>query len=219
MFRSCLITLSCLLALQGCTTTSPLEHQLQALPSQPEAPGQSWSPRVADVAELQHNRQHPEQIRVLSVDTLPAPEQLEMQLHQLRQPWQDDGQALASLASRTQVSLLGQCDQLCGLPVRRNQGAPGALAHFNCQDIGLVRLREYHDSDGQTGFSLAREQVNLVVGQYPARLQRLQDAKGRGISLLAWRGQDRSYSLLIPSGDAHKLLALLAIAESLEASE
>lgn len=206
------------LGLSACAShpDAQLGQRLDALP--PTASSSSSGP-ILPLAELRANSAAPHKLAVRPGASAPTLQDFEGPLLQLRQPLTDSrDQAMRSLSSYVSQSLLSQCSQLCGLQInpQTGGGVAGQLMTFTCDDQ-VFSLREYLPGDGQNGFSLSRDRVNLLVGEQPAWLQRVGDLTNEGASFLAWEGHDRGYALYTPSVSAEAAQRLLDVAESLTA--
>lgn len=197
-------------------TIDPVEQALAVLPSQPLDLEKQQSLSQLNQTELYENSQNPLRITVERVVELPRFDQTDKILITTRQPVTETKNAApaTSLSFRVQSSLLANCNQNCLLPRTQKQGGEGNLMLFSCEEGGTTMLREYYDSDGQTGFSLIRERVNVLIGNTPAMLRRLED-NTEGLTALAWRHGNRSYVLQQASASDETAIRLLAIARSL----
>lgn len=208
--------------LSGCANTAaviedPAAAALALLSTQPLDEAKQQSLRQADIVELRANSQDPAVINIERVSSLPLPDELSVRLTAFKQPVSadDNPPAVPSLSFRVASSALAVCNQSCGLPRNAAQGGAGNLLLFNCDPQGLVILREYYDADGFSGFSLSREQVNILIDDTPAVMWRMESPAGQGLTLLAWRHGDRGYSLQVPSASYLMGSQLIAIARTL----
>lgn len=189
-------------------THSPLQVALQQLPVLDEqAP-------VLTETDLNFYSADPARIPVVDNDAALNVFLLEDALVQHRVPVSLDDEAVVSLSSRVARSPLAQCSQLCSFPMNTAQDIPSNLMQFSCDNDSMVRLREYPDSQDGQGFGLAREQVNVLVNGQPASLQRLRNGQ-QGLTLIAWRGSQHGYSLILPDSSDASARQALVYAEAL----
>ncbi len=167
--------------------------------------------------QLVANSKNPQKILVKNDSSLVTMQDFErLLLPKTQLPSDEEDNAMRSLSYYVSQSLLNQCAQLCGLQIKPEmaQGMGGQLMNFSC-DNQMVSLREYLSNNGSHGFSLSKEQINLLVNQQPAWLQRIKHEDGSSASFLAWEGTDRGYSLYTASASDEAIKYLVDLANSL----
>ena len=173
----------------------------------------------ARLATLQQAAATPELIAVQAPLDDPRLDSLEAELTAWRRPAGDSEQpAMRSLSYYVHSSMLSECAQLCGLKVGGGERIPGQFMTFNCHSQ-ITNLREFLPTEGNDGLAFHPEQVNLLVNQRPASLQRFKALSGSEATLLAWEGADRGFALFTPSASLADAERLIAVARSIDAAE